>query len=109
MWPKSIWYIQSPGGQKAFLRKRGGVYVLDVVFLNGQEAVRGEVIIDSGAADNVTPYGTLEEVVTQEKERGVNFVTADEGKLANYGRKDIQLIPYEFWESEFGAPFQGRA
>ena len=102
-------FIKSPGGQKAMLRKRGGVYVLDVVFLDGDRAVKGEVIIDSGAADNVMPNGMLEGVMTRECERGVNFVTADGGKLGNYGRKDIQFIPLEFWESEFGSPFQGQA
>ena len=36
-------YIKSPAGRKAFLRKRNGVYVLDVIFFNGDEAVRGEL------------------------------------------------------------------
>jgi hypothetical protein len=102
-------FIKSPNGQKATLRKRGGVYVLDVVFLDGDRAVQGEVIVDSGAADNVMPNGMLGGVITREREHGVNFVAADGGRLGNYGRKDIQFIPLEFWEGEFGSPFQGQA
>jgi hypothetical protein len=102
-------YIQSPSGKKACLRKRGGVYVLDVVFFDGEKAVKGEVIIDSGAADNVMPRGMLAGVITREKEAGSRFVAADGGELGNYGRKDVQFCPLEFWESEFGSPFQGQA
>ena len=102
-------YIKSPAGKKAFLRKRNGVYILDVIFLNGGEAIRGEVIVDSGAADNVMPRGMLESVITREKEAGVKFVAADGNELGNYGRKEVQFVPLEFWQDEFGTPFQGRA
>ena len=102
-------YILSPGGKKANLRKRNGVYVLDVVFLNGGEAVRGEVIVDSGAADNVMPHGILELIVTRAKEEGVKFVAADGAEIGNYGRKDVQFVPIDFWEEVMGSPFTGRA
>jgi hypothetical protein len=101
-------YIESPTGKRASLRKRGGVYVLDVVFFDGETAVKGEVIVDSGAADNVMPRGILTGVLTREKEPGSRFVAADGGELGNYGRKDIQFCPLEFWEDEFGSPFQGQ-
>ena len=71
--------------------------------------VKGEVIIDSGAADNVMPKDILTRVTMREKERGTKFVAADGGELGNYGRKDVQFCPADFWEAEFGAPFQGRA
>ena len=45
----------------------------------------------------------------REKERGTKFVAADGGELGNYGRKDVQFCPLEFWEAEFGTPFQGQA
>jgi hypothetical protein len=102
-------YIQSPDGKRACLRKRGGVYVLDVVFFDGENAVKGEVIIDSGAADNVMPREMLTGVTMRERERGTKFVAADGGELGNYGRKDVQFCPLEFWEAEFGTPFQGQA
>ncbi len=99
----------SPSGKKAYLKKRNGVYVLDVVFFNGDEAERGEVIIDSGAADHVMPRGMLEHVITREKEAGIKFVAADGAEIGNYGRKDVQFVPADFWEDEFGSPFTGRA
>ena len=102
-------FIKSPSGKKAFLRKRNGVYILDVVFLNGDEAIRGEVIIDSGAADNVMPRGMLASVVTRAKEEGIKFVAADGAEIGNYGRKDVQFVPVDFWEEEFGTPFTGQA
>ena len=102
-------YIKSPTGKKAFLKKRNGVYVLDVIFFNGDEAVRGEVIIDSGAADHVMPRGMLGAVITREKEAGITFVAADGAEIGNYGRKDVQFVPADFWEAEFGSPFTGRA
>ena len=102
-------FIKSPSGRKAFLKKRNGVYVLDVIFFNGDEAVRGEVIIDSGAADHVMPRGMLEAVITREKEAGIKFVAADGAEIGNYGRKDVQFVPADFWEEEFGSPFTGRA
>ena len=102
-------YIKSRAGRKAFLRKRNGGYVLDVIFFNGDEAIRGEVIVDSGAADNVMPRGMLGSVATWEKEAGIKFVAADGAEIGNYGRKDVQFVPVDFWEEEFGSPFQGRA
>ena len=102
-------FIKSPAGKKAFLKKRNGVYVLDVIFFNGDEAVRGEVIIDSGAADHVMPRGMLGSVVTRAKEAGIKFVAADGAEIGNYGRKDVQFVPADFWEEEFGSPFTGRA
>jgi hypothetical protein len=102
-------YIESPDGKRACLRKRGGVYVLDVVFFDGERAVRGEVIVDSGAADNVMPKDMLTGITIREKEPGTRFVAADGGELGNYGRKDVQFCPLEFWEGEFGSPFQGPA
>ena len=83
--------------------------MLDVVFLNGQEAIRGEVIIDSGAADNVMAKSMLTGIKPREKEKGTKFVAADGGELGNYGRKDVRFVPFEFWEEEFGSPFQGQA
>ena len=83
--------------------------MLDVVFFDGERAVKGEVIVDSGAADNVMPRGMLNDVITREKEPGTRFVAADGGELGNYGRKDVQFCPLEFWADEFGSPFQGQA
>ena len=85
------------------------MYVLDVIFLNGGEAAIGEVIVDSGAADNVMPHRILESIVTRAKEEGVKFVAADGGEIGNYGRKDVQFVPIDFWEEVMGSPFRWRA
>ena len=79
------------------------------MFSNGKEEVRGEVIVDSGAADNVMPHGRLESIITREKEAGVKFVAADGAEIGNYGRKDVQFVPVDFWEEVMGSPFTGRA
>ena len=86
-----------------------GVYKLDVIFMNGEKAERGRIVIDSGAADNVMPCNGLSEVPIQPREPGVNFTSANGKPMANHGRKDVQFIPYDFWEAEFGSPFVGQA
>ena len=70
--------------------------MLDVVFFDGENAVRGEIIIDSGAADHVMSVGMLTGVATREKEKGSRFVAVDGGELGNHGRKDVQFCPLEF-------------
>ena len=86
-----------------------GVYKLDVVFMNGDKAERGKIGIDSGAADNVMPEHGLSEVTMQEKEHGVRFSSANRKEMANHGRKEVQFVPLDFWEAEYGYPFQGQA
>ena len=80
-----------------------------MVIFNGESAAQGEVVVDSGAADNVMPNEFLEEIELHPKEVGVNFVAADGVTVGNYGRRDVQFIPLEFWEARTGSPFQGRA
>ena len=86
-----------------------GVYKLDVIFMNGEKAERGRIVIDSGAADNVMPSDELSEVPLQPREQGINFTSANGKPMANHGRNDVQFIPYDFWEAEYGYPFQGQA
>ena len=86
-----------------------GVYKLDVIFMNGSKAERGRIVIDSGAADNVMPCDGLSEVPIQPREPGVNFTSANGKPMANHEWKDVQFIPYDFWEAEFGYPFVGQA
>ena len=103
-------YIQSKKtGLEMDMIYEQGVYKLDVVFMNGDTAERGVIVIDSGAADNVMPAAGLSEVALQPKEQGVNFTSADGSPMDNHGRKDVQFIPFEFWESETGYPFRGQA
>ena len=102
-------YVQSPAGTKAYMQMRRGIYVMDVVFLDGKTTVQGEVVVDSGAADNVMPNRVLNNVEVLEAEPRAIFAAADGNPMGNYGRKNIQFVPLAFWESEFGTPFQGRA
>ena len=103
-------YIQcKKTGKEMNMIIENGVYKLDVVFLYGEKAERGKIVIDSGAADHVMPVGALPEVEIQPKQQGVNFTAANGKPMANHGKKDILFIPFDFWESEFGFPFQGQA
>ena len=103
-------YIKSKRtGQEMDLKSENGVYVLEVIFLNGETAEKGKIIIDSGAADNVMPANELKSVPMSERDRSVNFTTASGKPMQNYGRKDVAFVPAAFWESECGYPFQGQS
>ena len=102
-------YVQSPAGKKAYMEMRKGIYVMDVVFFDGESAVQGEIVVDSGAADNVMPSQILNNLELREPEPRVKFVAAGGHLMGNYGRKDVQFLPLAFWEAEYGSPFQGRA
>ena len=90
------------------MQMRKGIYLMDVVFLDGETAVQGEVVVDSGAADNVMPNRVMNNIEVTAPET-CTFVGANGKPMGNYGRKNVQFIPLEFWEAEFGSPFQGRA
>ena len=85
------------------------VLLLDVVFFDGGSAIQGEVVVDSGAADNVMPNQVLNKVDIREPEPEVKFVAADGQEIGNYGRKDVQFVPLASWEKKFGSPSEGRA
>ena len=103
-------YIQSKKtGLEMDMITEHGVYKLDVIFMNGAKAERGRIVIDSGAADNVMPCEGLTEVPLQPREQGINFTNANGKPMANHGRKDVQFIPYDFFEAEYGYPFVGQA
>ena len=101
-------FVQSATGRKAYMTMRKGIYIMDVVFLDGKTAVQGEVVVDSGAADNVMPSEVLNNIEITAPE-ACAFAGANGTPMGNYGRKNVQFIPLAFWESEFGTPFQGRA
>ena len=102
-------YIQNKRtGQEMNLISEKGVYKLDVVFMNGEKAERGKIIIDSGAADNVMPANGLSEVPMREKERGVNFSAANGKPMANHGRKEWNSCPLNFGRQNTDTLFRGR-
>ena len=59
-------------GREMEMISEGGVYKLDVIFMNGEKAERGRIIIDSGAADDVMPAKALSEIPMQPREISAN-------------------------------------
>ncbi len=77
------------------LRKHRGIYIMDVWFIVNGKRLKGEVIIDSGAAENVMPKDYLPELQMQTPKAGVRFAAANGGSMGNYGRKTLHFIPIE--------------
>jgi hypothetical protein len=99
-------YIRSrTSGQKARLKREDGVFVLEVMVINGGVATPAKIIVDSGAAENVMPQKLMRGVPMKEKKAGVRFMAANGEEMANYGQKDLQFIPKEFWDK---SGFAGR-
>ena len=83
------------------MKKRGGVYEVEVMFQIGERWVKGILTIDSGAEENVMPRGWYKDIELIEKKEGLKFMGADGTDLGNYGRKLMEFIPV--------AEFQGFA
>ena len=75
----------------------------------GGKKEKGTIVVDSGAADNVMPSEKLQGLEMMPREPGVNFASANGKPMANHGRKEVQFIPFYFWEAEYGYPFQRQA
>ena len=72
-------------------------------------AEAGEIVSDSGAADNVMPLHMLQGVEMSEKQTGVTFTRANGREMDYHGRKEVFFVPLQFWENEFGFPFPRQA
>ncbi len=59
----------------------------------GDKKVRGEIIIDSGAAECVMPKEMLPEIKTLAKQPGITFAAANGGSMGNCGRKFVTFTP----------------
>ena len=106
---ESNYILSKKTGKRAHLRKEKGIFILDAVILNGDTAEQGEIIIDSGAADNVMPEALMGKVALQPAQEGVKFSGPNGKEMKYYGRRELHFVPIEFWESEFGYPFTGPA
>ena len=75
---------------KVYLRKQNGVYLLDVMFPNGSWS---EITVDSGAADNVCPWGWAEcfNVQNIQAKDRINFMGPDGSPISRYGSKDVMV------------------
>ena len=83
-------------GKKIPLRKKHGVYVMEVIFIMGDQKIVGEIIIDSGAAECVMPREMLPSLETLPAKAGVRFAAANGGEMGNCGRKLITFVPRDF-------------
>ena len=85
-------------GKKMYMKKERGVYVLDVMFNVGGGQRKGQIVVDSGAAECVMPRDVLKELVTKPKAEGVKFVAANGEEIGNYGRKVVDFVPFA-WQA----------
>jgi hypothetical protein len=58
-------------GRVTPMRKERGMYVIDAFFENGEKMMKGNIFVDSGAAENVMPAEVLENVPTRAKKEGI--------------------------------------
>jgi hypothetical protein len=75
------------------MRKERGMYVIDAFFENGDKMMKGKIVVDSGAAENVMPAEVLDKVKLMPKKAGIRFVAANGEEMKNYGRKTVTFIP----------------
>ena len=86
-------------GTKAMLQEENGLYMLEVMVINGEVVTPAKIIVDSGAAENVMPNQMFRNVEMKEKKKGVRFMAANGKEMSNYGQKDLTFIPKEFWKA----------
>ena len=82
--------------KKIPLKKRNGVYVMEVWFIDGDKKISGEIIVDSGAAECVMPKDMLPNLEKVAAKAGVRFAAANGAEIGNYGRKLITFLPKDF-------------
>ena len=78
------------------LKKRNGVYVMEVWFIDGEKKIDGEIIIDSGAAECVMPTDFLPNLEKLAAKAGVRFAAANGAEIGNYGMTHINFLPKDF-------------
>jgi len=83
-------------GKTIPLKKKQGVYVMEVLFVFGDKHIVGEIIVDSGAAECVMPKEFLPGLETLSAKAGVRFAAANGGEMGNYGRKLVTFEPRGF-------------
>ena len=78
------------------MKKKHGVYVMEVIFIVEGKNISGEIIVDSGAAECVMPKEFLPGLETLAAKAGVRFAAANGGEMGNYGRKLVTFEPRGF-------------
>jgi hypothetical protein len=74
-------------GDRMPLKPNGkGSFLMDVCFVGGETA---EITVDSGAEENVCPWGWGEQFEVQPSERWMRFKNASGGDIDHYGKGDV--------------------
>ena len=94
--PEDNFVRHAETGKTIPLRRKNGVYILEVWFIVDGQKVSGEIIVDSGAAECVMPRGMLPSLETMAAKAGVRFAAANGAELGNYGRKMVNFLPKGF-------------
>ena len=77
-------------GDKMMLKSNGkGSYLMDVCFVGGG---RTEITVDSGAEENVCPWGWGSQFETKPVDRLMNFRNASGGYIDHYGKRDVHVV-----------------
>ena len=90
--PGDNYVRHTSSGRKMLMKKENGVYVLEVLYKVGKKFVKGKIVVDSGAAECVMPYGMLQDLEVLPKKKGVRFTAANGKEMGNYGRKLVEFI-----------------
>ena len=69
---------------------------MEVWFIVQGRRVRGEIIVDSGAAESVMPKDLLPDLETMAAKAGIRFAGANGAELGNYGRRMVTFLPMGF-------------
>ena len=92
------------------MRKENGVYLIDVFFIHKYGSrTRGQIVVDSGAAENVMPREMLPDLDRLEPKRGITCSAANGGAMGNYGRAIVGFVPCEDSTSYASSGFTRRA
>jgi hypothetical protein len=74
-------------GDKMMLKSNGkGSYLMDVCFVGGG---RTEITVDSGAEENVCPWGWGEQFEVKPADKWMNFRNASGGYIDHFGKRDV--------------------
>ena len=78
------------------LKKRNGVFIMEVWFIVGDQRVNGEISVDSGASECLMPKEMLPHLENMAATSGVRVAAANGAELGNYGRKMVTFLPKGF-------------
>ena len=79
--------LNKESGNKVPLRRNGkGSYMLDVCFVDGEKT---SITVDSGAEENVCPWGWGKQFKVSETHTPMHFRNASGGVIEHFGQRDV--------------------